>query len=172
MELPEPMGVRSEELPSEVTTMFDIETDVLIIGSGPAGGASAALLSSYGIPNIMIEKYGWLANTPRAHITNQRTMEVIRELGLEEEAKEKAVPQELMGNNVFCTSLAGEEIGRLLTWGNHPSRKADYDLASPTRSATSHRLCWSRSLSATPWPTARSPGSRPSTSAICRMATA
>lgn len=111
--------------------MFDIETDVLIVGSGPAGGASAALLSSYGIANIMIEKYGWLANTPRAHITNQRTMEILRELGIEEDAKEKSVPQELMGNNVFCTSLAGEEIGRLLTWGNHPNRKADYDLASP-----------------------------------------
>ncbi len=130
---PVPVGVSGAELPNEVTTMFDIETDVLIIGSGPAGGASAALLSSYGIPNIMIEKYGWLANTPRAHITNQRTMEVLRELGIEEEAKEKSVPQELMGNNVFCTSLAGEEIGRLLTWGNHPSRKADYDLASPCR---------------------------------------
>ena len=37
-----------------------------------------------------------------------------------------------MGNNVFCTSLAGEELGRLLTWGTHPQRKADYTLASPT----------------------------------------
>ena len=128
-----PTSVGATDLPSEITTMFDIETDVLIVGSGPAGGASAALLSSYGVSNIMIEKYGWLANTPRAHITNQRTMEILRELGIEEDAKQKSVPQELMGNNVFCTSLAGEEIGRLLTWGNHPSRKADYDLASPSR---------------------------------------
>ncbi|MEM6728846.1 MAG: FAD-dependent monooxygenase, partial [Pseudomonadota bacterium] len=126
-------GVSGADAPLEVTTMFDIETDVLIIGSGPAGGAAAALLSSYGVPNIMVEKYGWLANTPRAHITNQRTMEVLRELGAEDDAVEKSVPQELMGNNVFCTSLAGEEIGRLQAWGNHPSRKADYDLASPTR---------------------------------------
>ncbi len=127
-----PKGVSGTDIRVE-EPVFDIETDVLIIGSGPAGGASAALLSSYGIPNVMIEKYSWLANTPRAHITNQRTMEVLRELDIEEEAKEKSVPQELMGNNVFCTSLAGEEIGRLLTWGNHPSRKADYDLASPCR---------------------------------------
>ncbi len=133
MKLPPAKGVHAADTPLEVPTMFDIETDVLIIGSGPAGGASAALLSSYGIANIMIEKYGWLANTPRAHITNQRAMEVLRELGIEEDAIAKSVPQELMGNNVFCTALAGEEIGRLLTWGNHPSRKADYDLASPCR---------------------------------------
>jgi 2,4-dichlorophenol 6-monooxygenase len=113
--------------------MFDIETDVLIVGSGPAGVASAALLSSYGVQNVMIEKYSWLANMPRAHITNQRTMEVLRELGVEDEVYQDAVPQELMGNNVFCTSLAGEEIGRLLTWGNHPNRRADYELASPSK---------------------------------------
>jgi 2,4-dichlorophenol 6-monooxygenase len=38
-----------------------------------------------------------------------------------------------MANNVFCESIAGEELGRLYSWGNHPARKADYDLASPTR---------------------------------------
>jgi branched-chain amino acid transport system permease protein len=128
-----PKGVRGADLPLEATTMFDIETDVLIVGSGPAGVASAALLSSYGVPNIMIEKYSWLANMPRAHITNQRTTEILRELGVEDEVYQDAVPQELMGNNVFCTSLAGEEVGRLLTWGNHPSRRADYELASPSK---------------------------------------
>ncbi|SEF14986.1 2,4-dichlorophenol 6-monooxygenase [Rhizobiales bacterium GAS191] len=109
-----------------------IETDVLIVGSGPAGSASALALSTYGIRNIVVTKYRWLADTPRAHITNQRTMEVLRDLGVEEEANEKRAHQELMGNNVFCTSLAGEELGRLYSWGNHPNRLADYTLASPT----------------------------------------
>ncbi len=133
MKVQAPEGVQRAEWPEEVTTMFDLETDVLIVGSGPAGVASAALLSTYGVQNVMIEKYSWLANMPRAHITNQRTMEVLRELGVEDEVCQDAVPQELMGNNVFCTSLAGEEVGRLLTWGNHPSRRADYELASPSK---------------------------------------
>jgi 2,4-dichlorophenol 6-monooxygenase len=38
-----------------------------------------------------------------------------------------------MGDTVFCTSIAGEEIGRILTWGTHPAREADYRLASPCR---------------------------------------
>ena len=108
-----------------------IETDVLIIGSGPAGSASALALSTYGVPNVLVTKYRWLANTPRAHITNQRTFEVLRDLGVEAEAKALAVPQDWMGNTVFCASLAGEELGRIHTWGTHPSRRADYRLASP-----------------------------------------
>ena len=60
-------------------------------------------------------------------------MEVFRDLGIEEEIIEKAVPQEWMGNNVFCTSIAGEELGRLHSWGMHPKRWADYTLSSPTK---------------------------------------
>ena len=109
-----------------------IETDVLIVGSGPAGAAAAALLATYGIKPLVITKWNWTCRTPRAHITNQRAMEVFRDLGIEDDVIEKRAEQSLLGNNVFCTSLAGEELGRLLTWGNHPQRKADYTLASPT----------------------------------------
>jgi 2-polyprenyl-6-methoxyphenol hydroxylase-like FAD-dependent oxidoreductase len=58
--------------------MANIETDVLIVGTGPAGSATAALLASYGVANMVVNRYRWLSNTPRAHITNQRTMEVLR----------------------------------------------------------------------------------------------
>lgn len=108
------------------------ETDVLIVGVGPAGAASAALLSKYGIDNIVINRFAWTARTPRAHITNQRTVEVLRDLGLEEQAKKLAAPRELMGENTYCTSLTGDELGRVLTWGTEPGRRADYDLASPS----------------------------------------
>jgi 2,4-dichlorophenol 6-monooxygenase len=109
-----------------------LETDVLIVGSGPAGSAAALFLSSYGVKNIVLTKYRWTANTPRAHITNQRTIEILRDMGLEAEVMAKATPQHQMGDTVFCTSLAGEELARLHTWGTHPQRKADFDLASPS----------------------------------------
>ncbi len=114
--------------------MADIQTDVLIIGTGPAGSSAAALLSTYGVENMAINRYRWLANTPRAHITNQRTMEVLRDLGreVEDEAYMFCSHQDLMGENVFCESLAGEEIGRMKSWGNHPLSKAEHQLSSPT----------------------------------------
>jgi 2,4-dichlorophenol 6-monooxygenase len=115
--------------------MADITTDVLIIGTGPAGSATAALLSSYGVENMAINRYRWLASTPRAHITNQRTMEVLRDLGrdVEDEAYMFAAEQDLMGENVFCTSLTGEEIGRMKSWGKHPLSRAEHQLSSPTQ---------------------------------------
>ncbi len=112
-----------------------IETDVLIIGTGPAGSATAALLSSYGVANMAVNRYRWLANTPRAHITNQRCMEVLRDLGPEVEAEAylHGTHQDLMGENIFCESLAGEEIGRMQSWGTHPLSRAAHQLSSPCR---------------------------------------
>jgi 2,4-dichlorophenol 6-monooxygenase len=110
----------------------DLHTDVLVIGSGPAGAAAALFLATYGIDHIVITKYRWTANTPRAHITNQRTVEIMRDMGIEDDVLAEATPHELMGDTVFCSSLAGDEIGRVRTWGTHPAREADYRLASPS----------------------------------------
>jgi 2,4-dichlorophenol 6-monooxygenase len=119
-------GLTETELPHGT-----VSTDVLIVGSGPAGGAAALALATLGVPNIMITKYRWTANTPRAHITNQRAMEIFRDLGIEDQVLADATPHELCGDTVFCISIAGEEIGRIRTWGTHPAREADYQLASP-----------------------------------------
>ncbi len=109
-----------------------VETDVLIVGSGPSGASAALALSTLGIANIMITKYRWTANTPRAHITNQRAMEFFRDQGIEQQVVADSTPHDLIGDTVFCTSIAGEELGRILTWGTHPARQADYVLSSPT----------------------------------------
>jgi 2,4-dichlorophenol 6-monooxygenase len=107
------------------------DTDVIVVGSGPAGGTTALRLASHGIRTLLVNKYGWLANTPRAHITNQRTMEVLRDLGVESEALAAGSPSHLMGDTVLCTALAGEEIGRIRSWGTGPESAAEYGAKSP-----------------------------------------
>jgi len=58
-----------------------------------------------GLPNIPVT-----ADSPRAHITNQRTVEVMRDLGVEDRLRQTAMPQELMGTQIFATSFAGLEF--------------------------------------------------------------
>ena len=50
-----------------------------------------------------------------AHIANQRTVEVFRDLGIERDVIAQRTPRRLMGDTVFCTSLSGDEIGRVRT---------------------------------------------------------
>ncbi|MCI2420620.1 FAD-dependent monooxygenase [Saccharopolyspora sp. K220] len=127
------MAIFDDGLPeTEAPVSGTVETEVLIVGSGPAGASAALFLSTLGVDNIMVTKYRWTANTPRAHITNQRTMEIFRDVGIEDQVLAEATPHELMGDTVFCTSITGEEIGRVRAWGTHPARHADYELASPS----------------------------------------
>jgi 2,4-dichlorophenol 6-monooxygenase len=107
------------------------DTDVLVVGTGPTGGSAALLLATYGVRVLLVNKYGWLSPTPRAHITNQRTLEVLRDLGLEGPALAQGTPQDQMGDTVFCTAIAGDEIGRIRTWGTADSAATEYTAASP-----------------------------------------
>ena len=108
-----------------------VETDVLVVGSGPGGAAAALFLATYGTRTMVVTRYGHLSDTPRAHITNQRTMETLRDMGLEERLMREATPWEWMGNTTFCTSLAGDELGRIPSWGTDTRRHHDYELQSP-----------------------------------------
>jgi 2,4-dichlorophenol 6-monooxygenase len=112
--------------------MKQVNTDVLVVGAGPAGAISAVLLAKLDVKNIVISRYKSTSPGPRSHITNQRAMEIMRDLGLEEAAIAFATPQNYMGEHVYATSLVGEEFGRIRTWSTHPTNKAAHDLASPS----------------------------------------
>jgi 2,4-dichlorophenol 6-monooxygenase len=108
------------------------DTDVVVVGLGPAGGTAALALATYGVRVHAVSMYPWVANAPRAHIINQRAVEVLRDLGVEAEASKYATPWEQMGDTLFTTSLAGEEIVRLRTWGTCDMRFGDYLRGSPS----------------------------------------
>src|ERR1700751_2863727 len=112
--------------------MGAFDTDVLVVGAGPAGLTAAALLARSGIKTTGITKYPGTADSPRAHITNQRTAEVLRDLGVEDRLRETAMPQELMGTQIFATSFAGLELSRADAWGAGIDRVTDYKRASPS----------------------------------------
>ena len=109
----------------------DIEVPVLIVGAGPAGLTLALTLARYGVPTLTIEKHPSTAHTPRAHIVNQRTVEIFRTLGISKAFHEVSTPQAMMSNNLWVTTLADPEVARSQTWGTAPDRYAEYSLSSP-----------------------------------------
>ena len=58
-------------------------TEVLIVGAGPTGTALSALLSSFKVANVLIERNEFdrkrSSGHPRAHFMNRRTMEILRD---------------------------------------------------------------------------------------------
>jgi 2,4-dichlorophenol 6-monooxygenase len=109
-----------------------IETPVLIVGGGPAGLTTATALAQYGVGHVLVNKHEGTAHTPRAHIVNQRTVEIMRHLGCEDDLLAVATPQEMMRNNLWVTSLAGREVARLDAWGTGADRRDDYAASSPS----------------------------------------
>lgn len=113
--------------------MEQITTDILVAGAGPAGLTAAALLARMGLPSICVAKYSSTADSPRAHVTNQRAVEILRDLGLEERAQRRSLAPDQIGTQVFATSFAGREISRLMTWGSGADRAGEYEASSPAR---------------------------------------
>lgn len=115
----------------DAATDPDVDTDVLVVGMGPMGATTGLALATLGVRVQMITMFPWTANTPRAHITSQRAMEVLRDLGVEDDVRRIGTPWDQMGDCVIATSLTGVEIARMPSWGTGDERHGDYLRHSP-----------------------------------------
>ena len=107
------------------------EYPVVIVGTGPAGATLALHLGKLGIKSLFISRHHGTANTPRAHIFNQRAMEILRDADLEIRASAIASSAWDMQHTSWSNTLSGEEYGRMWAWGNKPADKHRYEMASP-----------------------------------------
>ena len=121
-------GRRWKESSEQV--MRTVETDILVVGAGPAGLAASAFLGKLGTRAITIARHPGTAPQPRASITNQRTTEIMRDLGIEDRVRAVGTPLKTVGNNVLAISFTGPEILRYPSYGTG-TRIADFAASSP-----------------------------------------
>ena len=89
------------------------QTDVLIVGAGPAGMVSALCLARLGIRSILVERQSGLDEHPKGHEINTRTVEILNGLGISTaELAEEASPDSDGSRILFCRTI-NEEFGRI-----------------------------------------------------------
>jgi putative polyketide hydroxylase len=91
------------------------ETPVLIVGGGPTGLAASLTLSRLGVPSMLVNKHAATLEHPKAVGIMQRTAELLRLWGVEDEVRRRGVPREFCDRMVWTTTLSGEELGRTET---------------------------------------------------------
>lgn len=90
-----------------------IDVPVLIVGGGPVGLTASIYLSHFGIESLLVERHPGTAILPKARALNARTMEMYRQIGLEDEIRAVAMPERFGRMILWSQSLAGAEIKRL-----------------------------------------------------------
>jgi putative polyketide hydroxylase len=85
------------------------EFEVVVVGAGPAGLASAVTLGSYDLETLVVDRRSSTSTLPRATVTSTGTMELLRRWGLEKAARERAIDVEWQAR--VCTTLAAADRG-------------------------------------------------------------
>lgn len=92
--------------------MYEEDVPVLIVGGGSVGLAAALFLSHLGVRSTVVERRPTTSKHPRARGLNYRTMELFRELNLENAVREAGAALANIKLSLLVETLTGKEIGR------------------------------------------------------------
>src|SRR5271166_92492 len=97
--------------------------DVLIAGGGGAGLTASMLLSKLGVDHLLVSALPTTSTLPKAHVLNQRTMEILDDAGVARAIAERSTPARNMAATAWYAGVAGpgDEYGRRIArvecWG-------------------------------------------------------
>jgi 2,4-dichlorophenol 6-monooxygenase len=101
----------------------DVETQVLIVGGGGAGLTASMLLSQLGVQSLVVSRLPETSILPKAHVLNQRCMEIFDEVGVADTIYRRSTPAENMCRAAWYAGLTGphdgygRQIGAIEAWG-------------------------------------------------------
>ncbi|HTD05113.1 FAD-dependent monooxygenase [Undibacterium sp.] len=94
--------------------MRETDIPVLIVGAGPVGMLTAALLADRGIESLIIEQRQDLHLAPQAHVINSRTQEILSEIGIaDEEIKGISTHADSARNVTWRRTLASGDLASI-----------------------------------------------------------
>jgi 2,4-dichlorophenol 6-monooxygenase len=99
------------------------EVPVLIVGGGGAGLTASMLLARLGVRHLLVSARPLTSDLPKAHVLNQRAMEVLDEAGVAAEIERRSTPAERMAATAYYAGFAGPDadygprLARLECWG-------------------------------------------------------
>jgi len=105
------------------TEDVDEEVPVLIVGGGGAGLTASMLLARLGVEHLLVSARPQTSDLPKAHVLNQRAMEVLDDVGVADAIAGRSTPAEQMAATAFYAGFAGPDpdygrrLARLESWG-------------------------------------------------------
>ncbi|CEL04853.1 hypothetical protein ASPCAL05977 [Aspergillus calidoustus] len=86
-------------------------TPVLIVGAGPSGLIAALQLATNNVPCLLVERNETTTKWPKMDVTNCRSMEIFRRLGIAEGIRDVGVPGHYSHDVILSTGLSeGGEV--------------------------------------------------------------
>jgi 2,4-dichlorophenol 6-monooxygenase len=103
--------------------MYERWVQVLVVGGGGAGLTASMLLARMGVDHLLVSARPGTSDLPKAHVLNQRAMEVLEDCGVADAISERSTPAEHMLATAYYAGFAGPDEGygtrlaRLEAWG-------------------------------------------------------
>jgi hypothetical protein len=88
------------------------EIPVLIAGGGPVGMTLGLFLAHYGVRSILVERNPETTRHPKMDLTNGRSMELFKRVGIADKLRDAGVPRENSFDITWVTSVSGHELHR------------------------------------------------------------
>lgn len=115
--------------------MSSFDTEVIISGGGPVGMTLALELASHGVRSILLERNATTTRHPKMDLTNGRSMELFRKLGISEDLRAVGVSADAPLDIVWASHATGKVLCRFA----YPTPNASRELARVSNDGTGTR---------------------------------